>query len=203
MAEKKKQVKPAAKKDPKKTLKGAKKLGETKLMMVLQCWWCYFSSSDTWYCRRRGTSRKVLCWGRTIGVRRNTNQKKGECNHGRQKGKSSPQERKQEDSEGQQEVGWNKADGSFRHALAAVASWFCWPPGRERPPLAPRRQSYGIASRRAQTPDEAAYPSRSRTERPYGDRTVPPIDPRRSLHSFLWPAVRIGEFHCNLESVGQ
>jgi len=30
-------VKPAAKKDPKKTLKGAKKLGETKLMMVLQC----------------------------------------------------------------------------------------------------------------------------------------------------------------------
>ena len=36
MAEKKKQVKPAAKKDPKKTLKGAKKLGETKLMVVVQ-----------------------------------------------------------------------------------------------------------------------------------------------------------------------
>jgi hypothetical protein len=35
MAEKKKQVKPAAKKDPKKTLKGAKKLGETKLMIVI------------------------------------------------------------------------------------------------------------------------------------------------------------------------
>jgi hypothetical protein len=35
MAEKKKQAKPAAKKDPKKTLKGAKKLGETKLMIIL------------------------------------------------------------------------------------------------------------------------------------------------------------------------
>ena len=34
MTGKKKQVKPAAKKDPKKTLKGAKKLGETKLMIV-------------------------------------------------------------------------------------------------------------------------------------------------------------------------
>jgi hypothetical protein len=34
MAGKKKQVKPAAKKDPKKTLKGAKKLGDTKLMVV-------------------------------------------------------------------------------------------------------------------------------------------------------------------------
>jgi hypothetical protein len=27
-------VKPAAKRDPKKTLKGAKKLGETKLMLI-------------------------------------------------------------------------------------------------------------------------------------------------------------------------
>ena len=35
MAGKKKQVKPAAKRDPKKTLKGAKKLGEAKLMVVL------------------------------------------------------------------------------------------------------------------------------------------------------------------------
>jgi hypothetical protein len=35
MSETKKQVKRAAKKDPKKTLKGAKKLGETKLMIVL------------------------------------------------------------------------------------------------------------------------------------------------------------------------
>ena len=35
MAGKKKQVKPAATKDPKKTLKGAKKLGETKLMVLL------------------------------------------------------------------------------------------------------------------------------------------------------------------------
>ena len=35
MAEKKNQVKPAAKKNPKKTLKGAKKLGETKLMVVV------------------------------------------------------------------------------------------------------------------------------------------------------------------------
>ena len=38
MAESKKQVKPvkpAAKKEPKKTLKGAKKLGETKLMVIL------------------------------------------------------------------------------------------------------------------------------------------------------------------------
>ena len=34
MAGKKKQVKPAAKKDAKKTLKGAKKLGDTKLMVV-------------------------------------------------------------------------------------------------------------------------------------------------------------------------
>jgi hypothetical protein len=34
MPEKKKQVKPAAKKDAKKVLKGAKKLGETKLMFV-------------------------------------------------------------------------------------------------------------------------------------------------------------------------
>jgi hypothetical protein len=36
MAEKKKQVKTAPKKAGKKTLKGAKKLGETKLMVVLQ-----------------------------------------------------------------------------------------------------------------------------------------------------------------------
>ena len=36
MAEKKKQVKPAAKKEPKKTLKGSKKLGETKLMTIIQ-----------------------------------------------------------------------------------------------------------------------------------------------------------------------
>jgi hypothetical protein len=35
MAGKKKQVKPAPKKDAKKTLKGAKKLGETKLMIIL------------------------------------------------------------------------------------------------------------------------------------------------------------------------
>jgi hypothetical protein len=35
VADKKNQVKPAAKKDPKKTLKGAKKLGETKLMVAL------------------------------------------------------------------------------------------------------------------------------------------------------------------------
>ena len=35
MAEKKK-VKAAPKKDTKKTLKGAKKLGETKLMVILQ-----------------------------------------------------------------------------------------------------------------------------------------------------------------------
>jgi hypothetical protein len=35
MAEKKKQVKAAPKKDSKKTLKGAKKLGETKLMGVI------------------------------------------------------------------------------------------------------------------------------------------------------------------------
>jgi len=35
MAGKKKQVKPAPKKDAKKSLKGAKKLGETKLMTVL------------------------------------------------------------------------------------------------------------------------------------------------------------------------
>jgi hypothetical protein len=34
MACKKKQVKPAPKQDAKKTLKGSKKLGETKLMMV-------------------------------------------------------------------------------------------------------------------------------------------------------------------------
>jgi hypothetical protein len=34
VAEKKKQVKSAAKRDPKKTLKGAKKLGETKLMII-------------------------------------------------------------------------------------------------------------------------------------------------------------------------
>jgi hypothetical protein len=34
MAEKKNQVKAAVKKDPKKTLKGAKKLGETKLMAM-------------------------------------------------------------------------------------------------------------------------------------------------------------------------
>ena len=36
MIEKKKEVKAAAKKDPKKTLKGAKKLGETKLMIIVQ-----------------------------------------------------------------------------------------------------------------------------------------------------------------------
>ena len=36
MAEKKKLVKPAAKKETKKTLKGAKKLGETKLMVLIQ-----------------------------------------------------------------------------------------------------------------------------------------------------------------------
>jgi hypothetical protein len=35
VAGKKKQVKPAAKKEPKKALKGAKKLGETKLMIIL------------------------------------------------------------------------------------------------------------------------------------------------------------------------
>jgi hypothetical protein len=35
MACKKKQVKPAPKKDAKKTLKGSKKLGETKLMTIL------------------------------------------------------------------------------------------------------------------------------------------------------------------------
>ena len=35
MADRKKQVKPAPKKDTKKTLKGAKKLGETKLMTVI------------------------------------------------------------------------------------------------------------------------------------------------------------------------
>jgi len=34
MAGKKKQVKPASKKDAKKTLKGGKKLGETKLMVT-------------------------------------------------------------------------------------------------------------------------------------------------------------------------
>jgi hypothetical protein len=36
MAAKKKQVKPPAKKDPKKALKGAKKLGETRLMVIIQ-----------------------------------------------------------------------------------------------------------------------------------------------------------------------
>jgi len=35
MPGKKKQVKPAAKKDSKKALKGPKKLGETKLMVVV------------------------------------------------------------------------------------------------------------------------------------------------------------------------
>ena len=35
MAGKKKQVKAAPKKNPKKTLKGSKKLGETKLMSVI------------------------------------------------------------------------------------------------------------------------------------------------------------------------
>jgi hypothetical protein len=35
VTEKKKQVKPTARKDPKKTLKGAKELGETKLMVLI------------------------------------------------------------------------------------------------------------------------------------------------------------------------
>jgi hypothetical protein len=35
MAEKKKKVKVAPKKEPKKTLKGSKKIGETKLMIIV------------------------------------------------------------------------------------------------------------------------------------------------------------------------